>query len=469
MGDISENEQAAVVERHLRKLVAWAHAARREALPQEVLTRAAMVIADDVAVAVSTQDEPEVRQYQELLLANSGASGATVFRTGAPRTDRYAAAVANAVAMTTAEFDEGYQLTPCHAGLYTVPALVAEAEVRDVRVADVVVNEALAYEIITRVARGWKAAAGAYPPLYTHSRYSALGAAGASALIRGVDSPALLGALSNAATVVTMGPRNHLLNGAMVRNVWPGVGAWNGMMSVDWALCGITALPSAIYDVFSGVAGFTALPAALTVDLGEDWAVLHSYNRMHACHLSCNGLVESLLELRPNLLDHGKLEQIVSIAVEIHPEAETHVERHPATTLAARFSLPHLAAGVLVQGHAGVAAFATATLSDPLVSALREKVTVRRFDMRKAGGHKWPAAATVRMQDGRSYTATCINAPGGHDNPPFPPEKVLQKIEAITAPTFAEFAAAARKLVRLDPDALAMPWKEFIRGATRSR
>lgn len=453
------------VKEELRLLVEWALARGPDAIPENALARAAVVIADDVAVAVSTRGEPEVKRFHDFVLARGSSTEATVFRGGMSRTDRYWAAIANALAMTTAELDEGYQITPCHAGLYTVPALLAESEAADLRVIDVLRAEALAYELVTRIARGWRAPQGAYPPLYTHCRFSAIGAACAAALVQRVDAGTLLRALSNASTLVTVGPRNHLMQGAMVRNVWPAAGAWNGMMSVQWARCGIAGLPASAYDVFSGVLGFVADPGRLTGGLGDDWAVLHGYNRMHACHLFCNALVEALLELRPRLLARGPLDDVEEIVVAIHPDAVKLDGREPATTLAARFSVPHVAATTLHHGHASAAAFCRATLAASGIARLRQKVRVELFDMAQAGGHKWPAAVKIRVRGGEVHCARCIEARGGH-GAPHPLEDVLRKVDDLTSAPYPRFGAVMRELVALAPRLLGARWSDLVSEAT---
>ena len=56
-----------------------------------------------------------------------------MFRGGRPRTDRISAAVANGLAGDWIELDEGFREVPCHAGVYVLPALLAEAETGNLR------------------------------------------------------------------------------------------------------------------------------------------------------------------------------------------------------------------------------------------------------------------------------------------------------------------------------------------------
>src|SRR5688500_3073955 len=119
----------------VRALAAWAAATPPERLPAQILQRAARVLADDLSAIVGARDEPEVKAFHGKVLERAKHAEATVFRGGRPRTDRLSAAVANGLAGDWIELDEGYRQAPCHAGIYVVPALLADAVARKLTVA----------------------------------------------------------------------------------------------------------------------------------------------------------------------------------------------------------------------------------------------------------------------------------------------------------------------------------------------
>ena len=448
------------VDRELRALVDWAVAMRAEDIPDEVLARAALGIADSIAVAVTTCDEPEVAKFRKFVLSRGSRPESTVFGTPAAKTDRESAATANAMAMTTAEFDGGYDQTSCHAALYTIPALLAESEAAGLTVRDVLRAEVLAYELVARIALAWAPSGGSYPPLYTHSRFCAVGAGAASALARGADGDELIRAIGIAATLITVGPRNHLMQGALVRNVWPAAGTRNGMMAAQWAACGVGGLASSVRDVYSGVLGFPANANRLTNGLGDEWAVTHSYVRMHACHLFCNTMVEALLELRAQLITDGNLARIDSIVLETHKEALGLSGTRPDTSLAARFSLPHLAAATLTLGAAGPASFSHATLDSAPIASLRDKVSVKPFDMSQAHDHHWPAGVRIQA-GGKTYHAVHLSARGGHGEP-YTRSETLIKIDTLTQTPYPRFGEVFRAAISLVPQCLSESCSQFI-------
>lgn len=442
----------------IRRLLRWAHGTRFEDIPAEALRRGARILGDDLGAMVAAGGEPEVLRLQQRMLDDVARHEATVFRGGRPRTGRRQAAIANAAAADWLELDEGYRLTPCHAGLYTLPALLAEAEAQGRRVSELLRALVLGYEIVTRIARGWTPANLA---MHAHARYAAVGASAATALLRGVDEPTLLAAVTAAGSLVQAGPRDHAAQGALVRNVWPAVGACNGMLAVDWAECGIGGVPEVFHDVFVLLLGGTPSGNDLAESLGRDWAVLSGYTKTHACCQQLHSAVEAALDLRTRLRPGDTLDAIESVTVETHPLAMPLDRRDPPTTLGARFSLPHAVATALSSGEAGVQAFSSATLRAPALDALRRKVRMTAFSPRLPPPHDRPARVTLRFADGWEVQGVCMSAPGGPDQP-LGDSAVLDKIGRLAGSTYPGLRGVIESIMSLDPQRLAQPWTDVV-------
>lgn len=441
----------------VRALTSWAANWRAHTLPDNVLRRAALVLADDLAAIVAARAQPEVIAFQDLVLAKTAQRESTVFRGGRPRTDRLWAAVANGIAADWLELDEGYRKTPCHAGLYVLPALLAEAEAGTARVDDVLRILAVAYEVVTRIARGWTA-----PDIsmHAHPRYAAIGAAAAASLMRGYDGDAVLLAVTGASTLISPGPRDHAVRGALIRNAWPAIGAWSGMMSADLASCGIGGLAESPHDVFATVLGGQPQPSALTEGLGSQWAVLDGYTKLHACCQQTHSAVESVLALKFDRAEKS-LHSIEEIVVETHPFGMPLQNYDPPTTLAAKFSLPHVVATAFAHGHAGADAFAAATLADATIGALRKKIRVVPFLPLPAPPNDRPARIRVRLGDGTELSSQCLSAQGGPDRP-FPPETLVEKVRELTSAAYPNLAPVVMRIAALDPRALAQSWSDTV-------
>jgi 2-methylcitrate dehydratase PrpD len=444
--------------RETRSLANWAAGVRYEDIPRPVIERAVRVLADDLAAMIGARDEPEVKAFHERTLARAKVTEATIFRGGRPRTDQLSAVVANAVAADWLELDEGYRPTPCHAGLYVVPSLVAECEAHDVALRDMLRALVVAYEIVTRVARAWVPRA---VLMQSHGRYCAIGASAAVALARNADADLLRSAITGAASLTMASPRDHLVSGALVRNVWPAVGAWAGTMSVEWAECGIGGVDTGFYDVYSSVHGGTAHPERLTSDLGESWAILEGYMKLHACCQHLHSTVEALLSMREKVPAGATPDDIDEIAVETHPLAYSLANPRPTTTLGAKFSLPHAVGAVIATGTGGADAFMSATLADPTIARLRERVRVEPYTPLPDPPHDRPSRVRIRYRDGSEVVGECLSAQGGADRP-FPPPVFIDKITLLTESVYPRFVPTFQAFMRLDETDLVQRWSAMV-------
>jgi len=283
----------------------------------------------------------------------------------------------NALAGNWCELDEGFRLAICHAGIYTLPALLAEATATRARLRDVLTALTGAYELVTRCAMSFHVMP---PPVHGHALWSAVGAAAAVSLLRGHDAQTLLRAVSGAITTASMGPRSHLMAGVLIRNGWAAAGAVNGMQCADWAECGFGGAPASMEEVCAGIVKASLREGEITRELGTRWSLSHGYQKLYSCCQHGHSAVQACLALRA---DPGfEPQRIRAIRLDTHALALTLDTVHPTTTLGARFSMPHMVAAALALGTGSAAAFSQSTLSDPAVAALREKVRMRLADAR---------------------------------------------------------------------------------------
>ena len=393
----TQREQVAA---NVARLAAWITAVRLQDIPRAVQERAARVLADDLGAIIGARNEPEVIRFHQQVLARAGLPEATVFRGDRACTGRREAAVANGVAADWLELDEGYRPAPCHAGLYVIPALVAEAEATNLPFGEVLRALVLGYEFVTRIARSWTPVAAT---MQSHGRYGAIGAAAGVALARGADAQRFLDAICTAATLTGPSPRTHLADGTLARNVWPAAGAWSGFMAVDWAECGIAGAPTAFYDVYSTVLGGTAHPERLVEGLGERWSMQDGYTKIYACCQHLHSAVEAALGFRESLMRDVRLEDIESVEVHTHGLALPLMDHTPRTTLGAKFSMPHAVAAALVMGSGGADAFAADTLQDGAIARLRQRVSVAPYVPQARGWAQ--AGGRVPQRAGRARPA----------------------------------------------------------------
>jgi 2-methylcitrate dehydratase PrpD len=342
--------------------------------------------------------------------------------------------------------------------LYVVPSLLAEAESRNLPFGEFLRALALGYEIVTRIARSWTPKA---LNQQSHGRYCAIGAASAVSLAQRLPGARLAEIIGAAATLVGPSPRNHVVQGVLVRNVWPAWGAWSGMMAVEWAECGIVGTPAALYDTYTTILGGEAHPGTLSAELGRQWGILDGYTKIYACCQHLHSAVEAAIGLRPRLLGEAKLADVESIEVETHPLALPLMNARPHTTLAAKFSMSHAMAAALATGTGGAVAFASPTLAEPEIARLRERVSVKPWAPELPPPNDRPARVTVKLRGGRSVSGECLSAAGGPDRP-LPPQVVLEKMDTLAVPAYPKMRRVFDELVALEPRRLKQGWRDIV-------
>lgn len=396
-----------------------------DAIPAPVRQRAVDVLCDDLAAMCVGGQEPELQRYAERLLQDKAGTGSMIVMKGLPRVSRSDAASWNALAGNWCELDEGFRLAICHAGIYTLPALLAEATFRASTLREVLLALTGAYELVTRCAMSFHIMP---PPVHGHAMWSAVGAAAAVSLLRGDDSQTLERAVSAAITTASMGPRSHLASGVLIRNGWAAAGAVNGLQCADWAACGFGGSETSMEEVCVGIVGAKLRPGEMARELGSRWSLSHGYQKLFSCCQHGHSAVQACLELQDaHDVDPAR---ITHVHLETHPLALTLGTVHPTTTLGARFSMPHMVAAALVRRTGSAAAFASDSLEDPAISSMRERVSMTLTSHALTPPHDRPAWLTLVLDDGTQLKVQCLSAIGSPDNP-VTREQFREKLEEL--------------------------------------
>ena len=439
------------------KLFEWAARAVAHPLPEPVRRRAATILADDIGAMVAGSLEPQVASTTAAFLAKSVGNTSTVFARGAPRADRDTAACANGMAITWCELDEGFRNASCHAGAYTLPALLAECEALGRTVDETVRALAVAYEVTTRFALACP-----FPTLsvHPHAAWATLGAALGVGAARRLDAKTLAAAVTGAASMTFAGPFDTAVEGSLVRNGWTSAGAWIGMRAADWAAAGIGGGAATIHDVFAVSFHTGVRPDALVEDLGERWSVTNGYHKIFACCQYAHTAIEATLELLQTSKGRS-VDDLAEIVVETGPGGMALTTVEPDTVLAAKFSIPHAVAATTRLGTGGARAFTYDTLRDEGIAGLRRKVTLAPYPNVQPAPNDRPARITWKFHGGDQMSATCESARGGSDRP-FDEATLLAKLADNAAATFPRLPAALARVIAGDPSVTDVRWKAFL-------
>jgi 2-methylcitrate dehydratase PrpD len=243
-----------------------------------------------------------------------------------------------------------------------------------------------------------------------------LGAVAAGAKLQGLNAAETSRALRIGATLVLTPSYTNAVAGATTLNVAGGMSGLAGALAPELALAGFEAQDDAIEEAFGQLVGDGFQADSLLDELGSRWEITRNYFRLRAC---CNPTYAALDALEAALAElHPTPDQIERIDVATYRFAS--VMRHPAPQnyFAAKYSLPHAAAAVVVRGNAAYGSFTDAAVHDPTIAALRYRVHIVEDSQFTAVAPRLkPARVTVTLKDGRYSTHTCDSARGDFQRP----------------------------------------------------
>ena len=382
-----------------------------ERIPGEVRQHAKLVLLDTLGVMLAGSAQPEVAAARARLTATGG-SGATVYAPGFPTTDPRTAALLNGQAGRSIELCEGHRYVSCQGAVQVLPTALASAEWLSRSGRDTLAALIFGYEVAARLGAGLTAR----PLAHQNGQAPLLGAVAAGAHLRGLTSEQTSLALRIGAILVLTPGYTNAVAGATALNVAGGMSGFAGVLAPELALAGVAAQPDALEESFSRLVGDGFRPELVTEELGQRWEIARNYFRLRACcnpiYAALDALEEILGELRPAPAS------IERIDVATYAFAANMRNPDPANYFAAKYSLPHAAAALVLRGNAGYHAFTEDVVRDPAIAAFRRRVTVREDPALSADVPRLkPARVTVTLADGRQVTRLRESARGDYQDP----------------------------------------------------
>jgi 2-methylcitrate dehydratase PrpD len=287
------------------------------------------------------------------------------------------------------------------------------------------------------------------PLAHQNGQSAMLGAAAAGSRLRGLNAADTSRAMRIAATLVLTPSYNSAVGGATALNVAGGMSGFALGLAPDLALAGFTAQENAIEEALGNLVGDGFDPAGLLDGLGTRWEITRNWLRLRAC---CNPIYAALdaLEETVRVLD-ARAEDVERIDVATFRFASVMRHPDPPTYFASKYSLPHVAACLVVRGSAGYDAVDDSALSDPAIVALRHRVRITEDPaMNPSVPALKPARVTLTLKDGRQATRSC-DSPRGDCLNPYDPAEIRAKFRdlagrALTAQGLDEVESAIDRL-----------------------
>lgn len=397
-----------------------------EELPSEVQTHAKLVLLDTLGVILAGSEQPEVRELRARLTGPAD-GGPTVYARGFPRADPRSTALLNGIAGRSIELCETHRYVSCQGAVQILPTVLAVGESSGASGREALVAFVLGYDVAVRVGSA------ATPRRLAHQngQWPLLGAAAAGARLHGLDAEGTSRAIRIGATLLLTPSYTNVAAGATALNVAGGMAGLAGALAPELALAGFEAQTGAVEEAFGELVGDGFNSERLTEELGHRWEIARNHFRLRACcnpiYAALDALEEVLADLRPTPDDVERIE------VETYRFASVMKEAEPKNTFAARYSLPHAAAAIVVRGDAGYGSFTEDAMQDSAIAAIRRRVQVTEDPVLTGMVPRLkPARVSVTLKDGRRATRTCESARGDFQRP-YAREEMVAKFHQLAA------------------------------------
>ncbi|MFC7738688.1 MmgE/PrpD family protein [Roseomonas sp. GCM10028921] len=310
------------------------------------------------------------------------------------------AALINATASHTVEFDDIYRDAGYHPAVATVPAALAAAQAYGASMAGLLRAIVAGYEVGCCI--GIAVQPSHYRYWHTTGTVGTFGAAAAAGVILGLDETRMAHALATAATMAG-GLQQAFRGEGMSKPLHPGHAAEAGTLAAMAAFQGVTGA----LDVLDGPAGFAAATSEDTgkwdkalAGLGERHAIAGMTFKNHGC---CGHIFAGLDGIEALRAAHRfSPDEVAAIHIGGYGPTKTVCDRPEARTEQdCRFSMQYCAAALLHLGGVRLAAFEPENLSAPAIRDTMSKVTVS-LDPELANAYPARRAArvTVTLRDG---------------------------------------------------------------------
>jgi 2-methylcitrate dehydratase PrpD len=352
------------------------------------------------------------------------------------------------------EVDEGSRLGGGHPAIHVVPGALAVAEERRLDGRRLLEAIVAGYEVGSRIGGATTVRAN----VHSHGTWGTISTAVAVAKLGGADAATVRAILNLAASMSPANTWTPALDGATIRNLYPGRSAFQGILAVELQRCGFTGLrdaPSDVYgtilaDRFEPEAAVTGLESLGRADGGRgSYRIEQNYFKLHACCRFNHFALDAVMALRSaHRLTGDEVEKVEIVTI---PFAVRMGDPAPASSLAARFSIPWAVAAALVRGRTDPSAFDAQALADERIRALARRVEIRTDpEMSPRRADAPTAHVRLVLRGGRALERT-TSVVRGDALSPVPRDEIVAKFVSLAGPILGE--SHARKVVDVVEDA----------------
>ncbi|WCM52730.1 MmgE/PrpD family protein [Pseudomonas sp. WJP1] len=393
-----------------------------EQIPASVIRRTEDLFLDWLGSALASKGSrpiPLFEQYAAIMGPDIGPSRIIV---NGKSTSPYFAALVNGASSHLVEQDDLHNSSVLHPATVVFPAVLAAAQERKSSGRDLLVAAVAGYEAGIRI--GEFLGRSHYRIFHTTATVGTLAAAIAVAKLLNFDAPRFLNVFGTAGTQAA-GLWEFLRDAADSKQLHTAKAAADGLLAAYLTEQGLTGAK----NIFEGDQGMAAGmssdadPSRLADRLGSRWALAETSFKFHASCRHTHPAADALLALMAR--EHLEAKDITKVVARVHQGAIDVLGRVvvPQTVHQAKFSMGTVLGLVAVHGKAGLTEFQELALTDPEVSAFRERVFMQLDpEVDQAYPQRWLGRVRVTVKDGRVLE-------GAIDEPKGDPGNTLSRSE----------------------------------------
>ena len=417
---------------YLARLAGFACGIHLADLPASTVKASKLVLLDTIGAIVAGSALPENVRLARMAARRTPHGSSSLLGHGL-KTDSLLATFTNAAAGVALEMDEGNRLGGGHRCRTSGLGGADGGRLLESVIAG--------YEIGSRIG----GATQARPNVHSHGTWGTISTAAAVARLNDLASDDMRRVINLSASMSPANTWTPALEGATIRNAYPGRSGLEGILAVDLLRAGFTALEDAPSDVYGTILADRFDPEETVRGLGEDYRIELNYFKLHACCRMTHPALDAIMAMRAE----AKLtaEQVARVRITSIPFGLRMTEAAPASMLGAKFSIPYAAAAALVLGRTDVAAFEESRLADPRIRDLAARVEVAADPEMTLKRADYPTAEVrITLVDGRVLSRR-TNVVRGDAANPIASDEVVAKFHSLAGAPLGE--ARAREIVEI--------------------
>jgi 2-methylcitrate dehydratase PrpD len=401
-----------------------------DTIPENVINRAKLIVADTVGVTIKGSLEPEM---QRLFSKYKDNHGVTLLTKNFPKAQPLQAAVFNATATCFLELDEGSRPTG-HPSLHVLPSTLSFSQMLHKSGKDFITAFIVGYEVQYRIQKATKLRKNVHP----HGNFGHAGAIAAIGKLLEWDTEKIRQGINSAVGLAGGTSWKPCLAGATVRNAYPALTAYTAFFVKDIIESGFVGYDYALSETFGEILGEDFTSELLIENLASEYGVLNNYFKFHAACALTHPVLDAVSDAVKMKINHGKYppiktlrtfiaQEIKEVNVKVAQNAVRLDVNAAPNQLSAKFSIPYAVAAILSEGHTSYELFKEPYLSNNNLQELQKKVKVMVDDN---FSKEWPkkAMAEVRIHliNGEVLMGKCLNPFGSVKNQPIDVELKLK-------------------------------------------